>query len=243
MQTLIPPDIERLLRNFLSAKSPGLIRHSEHTAEIALVLATYLDDSGVTLGCSRDFVFYAGLVHDIGKCQVPEVILDKHCSLAPRELEAIRLHTLWGAEIVRGTCLECFANTIADHHEKADGSGYPAHKLLNDIDMATRIVSVADMVSALIEDRPYKRAICHKDYVLRTVNEDIESLFQDSAAVVKSALTFCLEMMGKNSREITHQPRILNFVSEKGTPPFFQGETIEKVVRTFKRLAAVGDAT
>lgn len=100
----------------------------------------------------------AARLHDVGKLRVPTEILDKPGPLDPHERAVVMLHPGWGAEMVaRIPGLEAVSLLVRLHHERIDGDGYP-HGLEGEcIPIGSRIVSVCDAYSAIVDDRPYRR--------------------------------------------------------------------------------------
>jgi CHASE2 domain-containing sensor protein len=104
---------------------------------------------------------HASAMHDIGKIGIPDRVLLKPGSLDPEEWEILRAHTTIGASILSGSHLELvqLAEQIArTHHERWDGSGYPAGLRGEEIPLAGRICAVCDVFDALVSERPYKEA-------------------------------------------------------------------------------------
>lgn len=102
----------------------------------------------------------AGLLHDIGKVQIPPEILYKPGKLTPEEYDIIKMHPIYGEEIVRPIAsLRYLCPTIRGHHERWDGKGYPDGLAGEEIPLAARIIAVADVFDALAADRPYKRGM------------------------------------------------------------------------------------
>lgn len=116
-------------------------------------------------GCSAqwaDDLLHAAPMHDVGKIGIPDAVLLKPGALDAQEWQLMRQHPQIGAEIIgehpSSSMLE-MARTIAlTHHEKWDGSGYPAGLKGTEIPLAARIVALCDVFDALTSDRPYKRA-------------------------------------------------------------------------------------
>lgn len=114
------------------------------------------------MGSLEDFmsgqdVLRAGLLHDIGKVNIPPEILNKPGKLTPEEYELMKMHPIYGEEIVRPIAsLRYLCPTIRGHHERWDGQGYPDGLAGADIPIAARIISVADVFDALSAERPYK---------------------------------------------------------------------------------------
>ena len=100
----------------------------------------------------------------MGKIRVPPAILGKPGSLTDHELEIMRLHPLWGAEIVAGIPgLQAVALLVRLHHERLDGCGYPVGLPGARIPLASRIVSACDAYGAMIDDRPYRSGLKPED--------------------------------------------------------------------------------
>jgi putative two-component system response regulator len=103
----------------------------------------------------------AGRLHDIGKVAVPDSILLKPGPLTPEEFDVMKTHTTIGAEILSGSAsplIQLAAEVALNHHERWDGTGYPAGRVGNDIPLSGRIVTVADVYDALTSHRTYKHA-------------------------------------------------------------------------------------
>jgi putative nucleotidyltransferase with HDIG domain len=102
----------------------------------------------------------AALLHDIGKIGVADAILTKPGELTAEEFNAIRQHPVRGAEIVEAIpLLSHHAPAVRHHHERFDGSGYPAGLAGHDIPLAARIIAVADVLDALTSDRSYRGSL------------------------------------------------------------------------------------
>ncbi len=102
----------------------------------------------------------AGLLHDIGKVKIPPEILYKPGKLTEEEYELMKMHPIYGEEIVRPIAsLRYLCPTIRGHHERWDGKGYPDGLSGESIPLAARIISVADVFDALAAERPYKRGM------------------------------------------------------------------------------------
>jgi putative two-component system response regulator len=100
-------------------------------------------------------------LHDVGKIAVPDSILLKPGRLTAEEFEQVKVHSRIGAAILSGDSfpLLSMAGRIAlTHHERWDGTGYPQGLTGEDIPLEGRIVAVADVFDALLNERPYKRA-------------------------------------------------------------------------------------
>ncbi len=154
--TLSLHQLAESLGNAVDAKDPTTRRHSEEVAAISHVLALRM---GLTAR-EAEMIHIAGHLHDIGKIGVPEAVLHKPGPLTPAEWRMVRLHPVIGADIVRPVKAMAgsggIAQIILHHHERHDGSGYPAGLAGQDIPLGARIIAVADSLSAMMQERPYK---------------------------------------------------------------------------------------
>jgi HD-GYP domain-containing protein (c-di-GMP phosphodiesterase class II) len=140
----------------VDAKSPFTSRHSERVAETAAGIGEIL---GLDAAELRD-LRRAGLLHDLGKLGVPNIVLDKPGKLTPEEWELMRRHPAYTAEVLEQVeCLRPIAGTAASHHERLDGSGYHRGIEAPALPLPARILAVADVYDALARDRPYRAAM------------------------------------------------------------------------------------
>ena len=111
-----------------------------------------------------DEIRYSAQLHDVGKMSVDAAVLRKKGELSAAEWEEMRRHPLHGYEILRHSPRLAMAADIARcHHEKWDGSGYPAGLKGEAIPLAARIVAVVDVYDALRAPRPYKSGLSHEE--------------------------------------------------------------------------------
>ena len=102
----------------------------------------------------------AALLHDIGKLAVPEQIISKPGKLTPEEFEKIKIHPVVGAEILERVQFPYpVVPIVRAHHEKWDGSGYPAGLKGEEIPIGARILAAVDCLDALASNRQYRRAL------------------------------------------------------------------------------------
>ncbi|MGI6628938.1 MAG: HD-GYP domain-containing protein [Bacillota bacterium] len=112
-----------------------------------------------------DDIAWAGILHDIGKINIPDEILNKPGRLTPEEFAIIKTHPSEGKRMIEGTLLEYLSEIIAQHHERLDGSGYPQGLKGDNITLGARIIAVADSFDAMTTDRPYKKAMHPRDAI------------------------------------------------------------------------------
>jgi len=99
----------------------------------------------------------AGFLHDLGKLSVPNEILEKTGVLNMTEMNILRKHSYYTYVILSGIRgLEHIATWAAHHHERLDGNGYPFHIKGPDFSKLSRIMAVADVITAVTENRPYR---------------------------------------------------------------------------------------
>jgi HD-GYP domain-containing protein (c-di-GMP phosphodiesterase class II) len=144
-------ELATLFGKIIDYRSPFTVTHSTNVAEVAELLAEL---AGLPAQQKR-IMGLAGYLHDLGKLAIPSEILDKPGRLTPYEELVVRqhpYHTYRILSMVSG--LEEVAMFGAMHHERLDGSGYPFRS--RGIPLGSRIVAVADVFSAVTEDRPYR---------------------------------------------------------------------------------------
>lgn len=128
-------------------------RHSIQVGMLSYYIATWLgysDEEAYEIG-------KAGYLHDIGKCKIPRDILDKPGKLTKEEFETIKLHTVYGYELIRESIdNEAIALAALQHHERIDGSGYPHGLRGDEIHPYAHICAVADVYSAMTTNRVYQ---------------------------------------------------------------------------------------
>ena len=156
---LLVADDERLDRiaeafaRVIDAKSPFTASHSQRVAEIAVGIG---DGLGFDAVARRD-LRRAGLLHDVGKLAISNLILDKPGKLTHDEFTLIKQHPVFTREILeRAPCFAPIADLAANHHERLDGTGYPRGLAGADLGLPMRVLAVADVYEALTADRPYR---------------------------------------------------------------------------------------
>jgi putative two-component system response regulator len=142
-----------MLANAIEVRDPYTRGHVERVMNYALALARILGWESGALSQLR----FGSILHDIGKIHVRESTLQKPGPLNSEEWEEIKQHPVFGVEMIRGVdYLSPAVPVILNHHERWNGSGYPAGLLGADIPLAARIVAVADSFDAMTTIRPYR---------------------------------------------------------------------------------------
>ena len=133
-------------------KDPQTAGHQRRVAQLAVAIAREMDFSLNRL----EGIKVAALLHDIGKIAVPTEILSKPGVLSNLECEFIKSHSQVGFDLLKNVDFPWpVQQAILQHHERLDGSGYPAGLMDTDIILEARILGVADVVEAMICARPY----------------------------------------------------------------------------------------
>jgi cyclic di-GMP phosphodiesterase len=152
------------LANAAEAKDLFTVEHTARVADSASALAR-------RLGLPSDVIEQirvGGLIHDVGKLAVPDGVLNKPAALTAAEFALIKSHTLVGAEIVAPLASQRHVISIVrSHHERFDGAGYPDGLAGEEIPVGARIVAVCDSYDAMVNQRPYRKAMSHDAAVER----------------------------------------------------------------------------
>ena len=144
------------LVNAIDAKDTYSHGHSIRVAEYSVKIARMLGKSDEE--CTR--VYYAALLHDVGKIGIDESIINKKGKLTPEEYAVIKQHPNMGSQILSGIREYPYLSIGAHyHHERYDGKGYPDRLKGDDIPEIARIISVADAYDAMSSNRSYRKAI------------------------------------------------------------------------------------
>jgi HD-GYP domain-containing protein (c-di-GMP phosphodiesterase class II) len=157
----------------LEKRDPYTAGHQHRTADLATAIAIQMElpqeqIQGIALGA---------MVHDIGKIYLPAEILNRPGKLTDTEMNLIKTHPQAGFELVKNINYPWpIAQIILQHHERLDGSGYPAGLKGDEILLETKIVSVADVVEAMMSHRPYRPAHSLGD-ALKEIKRNKDILF------------------------------------------------------------------
>jgi PAS domain S-box-containing protein/putative nucleotidyltransferase with HDIG domain len=149
-------DVAEAMGRIVEVRDPYTQGHEVRVAKLAKLLAE-------EMGLSADEIAgveMAAVVHDIGKLSVPAEILNKAGVLSSVEFALIQQHPRAGYEILKGIAFPWnVAESVLQHHERMDGSGYPQGLKGDQICPTARILAVADVIEAMASHRPYRPAI------------------------------------------------------------------------------------
>lgn len=149
-------ELASIFAEVVDCKSRFTHEHSLGVARLSRYLAEHFHLSDE----SCDMIEIAGLLHDLGKLQTPDEILDKAAPLDEYELHRIHHHSFETYEILKKIVgFEDIARWAAYHHEHPDGSGYPFRVKGGQLDLEARIIAVADVFQALAQERPYRKGL------------------------------------------------------------------------------------
>lgn len=148
--------LSRVFSQIIDFRCRFTATHSRGVTAITVAL-------GQELGMTQDDLEQlevAGQLHDLGKLAVPAEIILKPGALDSGEMATMRLHAEHGCNALSGVPgLSDVARWVGQHHERLDGKGYPGSIGASQIDLASRVLAVADIFTALAEDRPYRRGM------------------------------------------------------------------------------------
>jgi putative two-component system response regulator len=146
----------KVLAETIEAKDPYTRGHCTRVRSLSLETARALGLGKVQV----ETLEYAALLHDIGKIGISEALLFKKGPLTEEERATFRLHPVIGENILKE--VEFFREilpVVRHHHEWYNGKGYPDGSRGKDVEILSRIVSIADAFDAMTSNRPYRKAL------------------------------------------------------------------------------------
>lgn len=168
-------EVIKLLVSVAERKNPYAVLHQEETC----ILSCYIAEE---MGLSRkqiDLICMAAMLHDVGMVNMTEELLRKDGMLSDKEMELMRTHSQLGYDLLCKLDLpDRVPEIVLQHHEKIDGSGYPAGLSGNKIMLEARIISVADALEAMTSARSYRRAY--------SLNEALDQLSKEGGTLYDS---------------------------------------------------------
>ncbi len=185
----------------------------------------------------------ASMLHDIGKLAVPEHIISKPGRLTPEEFEKMKIHPTVGAEILERVKFPYpVVPIVRAHHEKWDGTGYPAGLSGEDIPIGARILAAVDTLDALASDRQYRRALPLDD-AMKIVRDESGKAFDPRVVEVLSRRYVELEAQAQALRRedagLSHELKV-----ERGEAPAagFEGSAHSANAPTMDFLTSIAAA-
>jgi putative nucleotidyltransferase with HDIG domain len=138
----------------VEANGPYPSGHSQRVSWLAMQIA-------IQAGLSEEDIEeirLAGLLHDIGKVDLPVHVLHKPSLLTVEEFEIVKSHAVRGEEMLEPMGMKAVGRIVRHHHERYDGKGYPDGLAGGDIPLGARIVAVAESFEDMVSHQPYKGA-------------------------------------------------------------------------------------
>ncbi len=146
-------DVAEVFAEIVDCKSRFTARHSRGLAE--LVQRVALTDA--RLAPNADLLYVAALLHDLGKLDTPNTLLEKPGPLTPDERAVVKSHVYYTKLILRQVDgLQVIAEWAGNHHERMDGKGYADRLGASELGLEDRLMAVCDVYQALTEKRPYR---------------------------------------------------------------------------------------
>ena len=211
-------NIIRALAYTIDAKDRYTSGHSQRVADYSLAIAKRMGKSEE----QQKSIYYAGLLHDVGKIRVPEEVINKPGKLTDDEFNQIRVHPVSGYHILKDIQEDAkIAYGAQYHHERYDGSGYPNGLEGENIPEIARIIGAADAYDAMASNRSYRDALPQEvvrseiekgrgkqfdekiaDIMLQMIDEDKDYSMCQSERSTKTLLVVDDEMM--NIKMVQH---------------------------------------
>lgn len=171
--------------------------HSLRVAKLSLIMGEQLHFN--TDECNQ--IYLAGLLHDIGKIEIPIDIINKSGELSKEEYRIIKEHPMKGYNIMKKYNIDASVlNGILSHHERLNGEGYPFNLKGPDISLQARILGVVDSFDAMTSERTYNEKMTY-DESLRILLNNTE-LYDEK---IVNLLSDCYERGNKLCQRITMQ--------------------------------------
>ncbi|GAB6188839.1 transporter substrate-binding domain-containing protein [Marinitoga arctica] len=173
IEELFREDIIKSLISFLELHDEYTKNHSKNVAELSKKIAEKMNLDKET----QKKVYWAALLHDIGKLIIPIEILNKKSKLSDEEYNKIKMHPIYGYNaLIKAKSLRDIAIGVRHHHERWDGKGYPDGLKAEEIPLIAQIISVADAWDAMRSKRAY-RNILSEDYAISEIKRNAGKQF------------------------------------------------------------------
>lgn len=176
-------DMKEISLNMVSlrAKSDYTYKHSVNVAVYSVIMGIGM---GLRKGLLKELAVSA-LLHDIGKLQIPNRILNKPGKLTEEEYETIKKHSEYGYELLKTNVMltSKIRMGVYMHHENVDGTGYPLGLKEHQIYLFAKIIHIADVYDALSTERSYKKALVPNSVIQYLMNQSGTMFQQDMVKV------------------------------------------------------------
>jgi PAS domain S-box-containing protein/putative nucleotidyltransferase with HDIG domain len=187
-------DTIRAMAMIVEQRDPYTAGHQGRVAKLAVAMAQDMNLSEDQIGG----IWMTGMIHDIGKMNIPAEILSKPTKLSDIELKLIKSHAESGYKILETIAFPFPVAKISyQHHERIDGSGYPQGLKGNEILLESQIIGVADVVEAMASHRPYRPAL-GIDKALQEIEKNKGILYDNAIADT------CLRLFREKGFQITN---------------------------------------
>lgn len=163
--------------------------HCKRVADYCLFLSRKLKCTNEVF----DNLVVASLFHDVGKCLIPDEILQKKIKLTEDEFEEIKRHPTYSRKLLSDKFSEDILKITSEHHERLDGSGYPYGLSGSQLSLEVRIIAVADCFDAMTTVRPYNR--------LKSFQEAADELFSQKNKYDENVTRVLKEMVESGELE------------------------------------------
>lgn len=173
----------RMMMYMIDFRSESTLIHTITVTSLSKIIATKLglDEEVVTS------IAFSATMHDIGKIATPIEILEKPTKLTPDEMEIMKQHVMVTHDILSCICSQDVTEMASYHHEKLDGSGYPFGLMADQLSLPVRIVSIADIISALIGARSYKQGFTKEKII--DILQDLARNYKIDSDIVQFVVT------------------------------------------------------
>ena len=174
VQTITSSNAVAVDVNLIKCSDEYTFKHSVDVATMAMII-------GKNYGLSKEELRdlgTAGLLHDLGKSQIPLDVLNKPGKLDDDEFALMKQHSLFGFKILKekNQFSEGILKGVLQHHEKINGKGYPLGSSDEQIHKFAKIIAVADVYDALVTERPYKSAFpkCEALEMIMSMTQELD---------------------------------------------------------------------
>jgi len=175
--------IFKTIGRIVEFRDPYTAGHQQRVAELAAEIARQMKLPEEKV----EGIYFAGLIHDVGKIYVPSEILTKPGRISDIEFEIIKKHPQIGNEILRDMDFSWdIADIVLQHHERIDGTGYPFGLKADEILIEAKILAVADVFEAMSSHRPYRPSL-GKDAAIKELCDHSGTKYDEK--VVRACLT------------------------------------------------------